>query len=68
MARYLEHVVSDVEDPKSNDEDSDGARAGFLFEGVAEHVSEIGDVADEEDDDGDGKCDGGDERTAATEA
>ncbi|KAJ1391781.1 hypothetical protein SESBI_36353 [Sesbania bispinosa] len=65
---FAVHVFRDIEDLESNDEDNDGARASFLFEGVAEHVSEIGDVADEEDGDGDSKCAGGDERTTTTEA
>ncbi|KAG4908042.1 hypothetical protein JHK86_056526 [Glycine max] len=37
-AGSLEHVVGHVQDPEADDEDGDGAGAGFFGQGVAEHV------------------------------
>lgn len=44
--RSLEHIVSDVENPESNDEDSNCSGTDFFVEAVAKGMAEISGVAD----------------------
>lgn len=44
--RSLKHIVSDVENPESNDEDSNCSGTDFFFEVVAEGMAKISGVSD----------------------
>lgn len=61
----MSHVVGDVEDPESEDEDEDGAWTDDAA--IAEEPAEVGGVANEKHGQDDGSRAGDDERTAATE-
>lgn len=65
---YLKHVIGDVEDPESDDEDTDGTGLGGLVGVVAGGHADIGCESDEEDGGGDEGGAGGDEGAAAAES
>jgi len=63
----LEHVVSNIQDPKANDEDGHGSGTGLFGYIVTGCVSYIRGIANEEHGDGDGQRPTENEWTAATE-
>ena len=66
--RPLQHVVGDVEDPKSDHKEDDGTRLRSFLQRVAQRVAKIGRISDEEHCYGDKDCSGHDKRPATTEA
>lgn len=66
-ARTLSHVVSDIEDPKPDDESTDRSRLGGAPP-VSEQPPDIGGVADDQHGEGDRESPGDDERPTAAEA